>query len=74
MTTDISSRPYPRFQFPVIGDLTTIDFNKPVQKVTAELRKLGSGMIEQPIGRCSPSGRASRTHEQLTITHAGGFS
>ncbi|HUH68998.1 MAG TPA: hypothetical protein VLZ05_08990 [Mycobacterium sp.] len=44
-------QPYPRFGFTVIGDLSTIDFNKPVQKVTAELRRLGSGMIEQPIGQ-----------------------
>lgn len=54
MTADISttaSQPGPRFQFPVIGDLSTIDFNKPVQQATAELRKLGSGMIEQPIGQ-----------------------
>ncbi|OSC38170.1 cytochrome P450 [Mycobacterium decipiens] len=40
-----------RFQFPIIGDLSTIDFNKPVQKVTDKLTKLGSGMIEQPIGQ-----------------------
>ena len=46
-----TGQPSSRFQFPIIGDLTTIDFNKPVQKVTAELRKLGSGMIEQPIGQ-----------------------
>ena len=45
------SKPYNRFQFPIVGDLSTIDFNKPVQKVTDELRKLGSGMIEQPIGQ-----------------------
>lgn len=51
MTADVhASRPEPRFQFPIIGDLSTIDFDKPVQKVTAELVRRGSGMIEQPIG------------------------
>ena len=55
MTADTSPPPRQpdprRFQFPIIGDLTTIDFNKPVQHVTDELRKRGSGMIEQPIGQ-----------------------
>jgi cytochrome P450 len=45
-----ASQPDPRFQFPIIADLDTVDLNKPVQKVTDELRALGSGMIEQPIG------------------------
>lgn len=40
-----------RFRFPVIGDLDTIDATKPVQQVTIELGKLGSGMIQQPIGQ-----------------------
>lgn len=40
-----------QFHFPVIGDLSTIDFNKPVQQVTAELGRLGCGMIEQPLGQ-----------------------
>ena len=54
MTADMSmpaSQPSARFEFPVIGDLSTIDFTKPVQQVTAELGELGSGMIEQPIGQ-----------------------
>jgi cytochrome P450 len=55
MTFEIStstSQQYARFQsFPIIGDLSTIDFTKPVQQVTDDLRRLGSGMIEQPIGQ-----------------------
>lgn len=54
MTADISrpaSEPSPRFQFSVIGDLSTVDVTKPVQRATAQLRELGCGMIEQPIGQ-----------------------
>jgi cytochrome P450 len=40
-----------RFQFPLIGDFNTIDLDKPVQKITDDLRKFGSGMIEQPFGQ-----------------------
>jgi cytochrome P450 len=40
-----------RFRFPIIGDLRTMDLNKPVQDVTDDLRKLGNGMIEQPFGQ-----------------------
>lgn len=51
MTPDISTPiPSSRFRFPIAGDLSTIDFNKPVQDLTAELCKLGSGMLEQPFG------------------------
>jgi cytochrome P450 len=51
-TSPSTSQQYSRFQsFPIIGDLNTIDFTKPVQQVTDDLRKLGSGMIEQPIGQ-----------------------
>ncbi|VBA44479.1 cytochrome P450 [Mycobacterium attenuatum] len=52
MTTDssIPTSQLNRFQFPIIADPRTLDFTKPVQAVTTELRKLGSGMLEQPFG------------------------
>ncbi|MGV7352566.1 cytochrome P450 [Mycobacterium kansasii] len=50
-TTGPSAGKPSRFEFPVLGDLSTIGFDKPVQQVTDQLRQLGSGMIEQPIGR-----------------------
>jgi hypothetical protein len=49
MTTDIPTpyqKPVPPALVPIVSDLSTIDVNKPVQKLTAQLVKFGSGMIE----------------------------
>jgi cytochrome P450 len=46
MTSDVSP-----FQFPILGDLSTIDLSKPVQDMTDKLCELGSGMLEQPLGK-----------------------
>jgi cytochrome P450 len=41
--------PHPRFRLPVLGDLLTIDFAKPVLGTTDKLRKSDGGILEQRI-------------------------
>jgi cytochrome P450 len=41
--------PRPRWRLPVVGDLLTVDFTKPAQGLTAQMRKLDVGIMEQRI-------------------------
>lgn len=41
--------PHPRFRLPILGDLVSVDFAKPVQGLTREARR-HSGIFEQRIG------------------------
>ncbi len=41
--------PHPRWRLPIIGDLLTVDFAKPAQGLTAQMRKLNVGIMEQRI-------------------------
>ena len=40
MTT--SSIPHPRLRLPIIGDLLTVDFARPAQGLSTQIRKLDS--------------------------------
>ena len=41
--------PHPRFRLPLLGDLLTLDFARPVMGTTEKLRKSDSGILEQRI-------------------------
>jgi len=47
MTT--SSIPHPRLRLPIIGDLLTVDFARPAQGLSAQIRKLNSDIMEQRL-------------------------
>lgn len=41
--------PHPRFRLPVLGDVLTIDFARPVQGLTAELHRAGNEIVQERL-------------------------